>query len=91
MSALTELLRRRTRIGPRCRRRARRLLIAPLPWPLNEPAAFVLCWTPDGAERETTRDTGGTGQAIRIAVASGVPVVNMARPGWRERLEGLLR
>jgi hypothetical protein len=61
-----------------------------LGWPLDEPASFVLCWTPDGAEVETTRETGGTGQAIRVAVAHGVPVVNMALPGWRERLEGLL-
>lgn len=56
----------------------------------SDPAAWVLCWTPDGTERETTAKTGGTGQAIRIAVAHGVPVVNMAREGWRERLEALL-
>ncbi len=44
------------------------------------PAAFVLCWTPDGATTKTTAKTGGTGQAIRIAVAHGVPVWNLARP-----------
>lgn len=56
----------------------------------QSPSALVLCWTPDGAETTTTSKTGGTGQAIRIAVAHGVPVVNMARDGWEKRLEALL-
>lgn len=47
----------------------------------DEPSLFVLCWTPDGAERgdETSVLTGGTGQAIRVASAFGVPVLNLAR------------
>lgn len=47
---------------------------------LNDKAHFVLCWTPDGAdgiEIKTTHKTGGTGQAIRIACAYGVPVGNL--------------
>ncbi len=48
---------------------------------------FVLCWTPDGAETKTTRETGGTGQAIRIALAYSVPVINMFNHGWMDRLE----
>lgn len=47
---------------------------------LNEPASFVLCWTPDGAktESDTSHATGGTGQAIRVAHAYGVKVYNLA-------------
>jgi hypothetical protein len=43
------------------------------------PASLVLCWTSDGATRETTVGTGGTGQAIRTAALYGVPVYNLAR------------
>ena len=48
---------------------------------LQSPCAFVLCWTPDGAKasQETSRDTGGTGQAIRIASSRRIPVFNLAR------------
>jgi hypothetical protein len=35
---------------------------------LATPVEFVLCWTKDG------RASGGTGQAIRIAEAHGIPV-----------------
>jgi hypothetical protein len=47
---------------------------------LDDPSKFVLCWTPDGAEtaEETSRHTGGTGQAIRIACMHNVPVFNLA-------------
>lgn len=39
---------------------------------LNEPnSEFVICWTVDGS------DTGGTGQAIRIAQDKGIPVLNL--------------
>ena len=52
-----------------------------LGYELNSPSHFVLCWTPDGSTGEsTTRKTGGTGQAIRLAFALGIPVFNMARP-----------
>ena len=39
---------------------------------LRSPAAFFVCWTPGG---ETV---GGTGHAIRVASAYGIPVVNLA-------------
>lgn len=48
---------------------------------LDHPVKFVLCWTKDGADgvkRWTGPKTGGTGQAIRIAAANGIPVVNLA-------------
>jgi len=46
---------------------------------LDKPVKFVLCWTPDGAEtmEETSKETGGTGQAIRIAIDYGIPVNNL--------------
>lgn len=44
---------------------------------LDEPSEFVVCWTPDGTEKVTSRATGGTGQAIRIAVDHGIPVFNL--------------
>lgn len=56
---------------------------------LNEPSRFVLCWTPDGCEdgTRTTRATGGTGQALRIAATFGVPIYNLANPATRQRIE----
>lgn len=51
---------------------------------LDCPARFVVCWTPDGAETETTKETGGTGQAIRIANAYRIPVFNLANEGRME-------
>lgn len=39
---------------------------------LLKPAQTVLCWTPDGAV------VGGTGQSLRVALAHGVPVFNLA-------------
>ena len=58
---------------------------------LDDPSRFVLCWTPDGCESIATRTpkTGGTGQAIALASAMGIPVINMRRPDWRERLATL--
>jgi len=56
---------------------------------LDKPSRFVLCWTPDGAEygHETSRKTGGTGTAIRIADRFGIPVFNVARPETAERID----
>jgi hypothetical protein len=53
-------------------------------------SALIVCWTPDGATEETTSHTGGTGQAIRLAVAHSVPVYNLARPDHRATWEKLL-
>ena len=54
---------------------------------LNSPVDFVLCWTPDGAETSTSINTGGTGQAIRLANRHGIPVINMCNSDWYIRLE----
>lgn len=38
---------------------------------LNNPVKFVVCWTQDGL------DSGGVGQALRIARAYNIPVFNL--------------
>lgn len=40
----------------------------------TNPSSAVCCWTPEG------RGEGGTGQAIRIAKAAGIPVLDLGRP-----------
>jgi hypothetical protein len=54
---------------------------------LKTPVAFVLCWTPDGAETKTSSKTGGTGQAIRLANSLGIRVTNLQHPKNVERAE----
>ena len=54
---------------------------------LDEPVAFVMCWTRDGSLDGSSRSAGGTGQALRIAARVGVPVFNLARPEHRHRVE----
>lgn len=44
---------------------------------LTSNSEFIICYTPDGAEAKTTEDTGGTGQAIRIAYDYGIPIYNL--------------
>lgn len=44
---------------------------------LDVPARFEMAWTVDG------KATGGTGQAIRVAEASGIPVLNLHNPRIR--------
>lgn len=47
---------------------------------LNNPTDLVICWTRDGSiGNNTNRDTGGTGQALRIAYDKGVPIYNLKR------------
>lgn len=57
---------------------------------LASPASFVVCWTPDGATTEPTRETGGTGQALRIAAAHRIPVFNLALPEHHTRIQSFL-
>jgi hypothetical protein len=57
---------------------------------LSSPAAFVICWTPDGSVDGSSAAAGGTGQALRVAAHHDVPVVNLATgTGAREALERL--
>lgn len=47
---------------------------------MQTPVDHVVCWTPDGADGKkipTTFTTGGTGQAIRIAAAHDIMVINL--------------
>lgn len=60
---------------------------------LDSPREFLVCWTPDGAEttKETSKKTGGTGTAIRVANMFGVPVFNLKRDDAVIRLQAYLR
>lgn len=46
----------------------------------DEPTDLVICWTKDG------KDSGGTGTAIRMAMAHDIPVFNLNVPGAAEQL-----
>lgn len=48
---------------------------------LDDPVAFVVCWTPD-AQRG-----GGTGQALRLVEARGIHVMDLADPATRARAD----
>lgn len=63
-----------------------------LGYDLRTPVDFVVCWTPDGAEREAERSvaTGGTGQAIALASRLGIPVFNLYRSDALKRLGAFL-
>ena len=54
------------------------------------PSRFVVCWTPDGAQRasEVSSKTGGTGTAIKLASLCGIPVFNLQREGALQNLLG---
>lgn len=49
---------------------------------LKTPVAFVVCWTKDG------RDSGGTGQAIRIALGYNIRIYNLFYAESRVALGG---
>lgn len=50
----------------------------------NTPVEFVICWTADG------KDSGGTGQAIRIAQAFEIPVYNLYNKDEADSVKSLL-
>lgn len=56
---------------------------------LITPSKYLICWTPDGAlcHKDRSIKTGGTGTAISIASAYGVPVFNLARSDHWTRLK----
>lgn len=51
---------------------------------LKSPVEFVICWTKDG------KASGGTGQAIRIAEDSNIPVYNLNKEGDATKLFEIL-
>ncbi len=57
---------------------------------LTTPARFVVCWTPDGSLDGRGPRVGGTGQALRLAHHSRVPVYNLARPDHEARVRAKL-
>lgn len=61
-------------------------------WNLDDPSHFVVCWTPDGCEDESTRTrgTGGTATAIVLAARHGIPVFNLQRDCAMARLTSYL-
>lgn len=60
---------------------------------LDEPAALVVCWTPDGCETGATRtkETGGTGTAIAVASLFNVPVFNLKNADALARISNFLK
>lgn len=48
------------------------------------PVKFVVCWTAKGLV------AGGTGQALRIAEAAGIPIINFGQATSAQHLEALL-
>jgi hypothetical protein len=55
---------------------------------LREPSRFVVCWTPDGSLDGASRESGGTGMALRLAHATGgIEVFNLARPDHLQRIQ----
>lgn len=59
---------------------------------LRAPVSEVVCWTPDGSLGDkTTRETGGTGQALRLAFANKVPILNLKNDSHRRYVETLVK
>ena len=50
----------------------------------DQPVDFVLCWTADG------RDSGGTGQALRVARAYNIPIANLGGPDAPRDVDAVL-
>ena len=59
---------------------------------LDKVSQLVICWTPDGCSdgKKTTRDTGGTGQALRIAADYNIPIFNLENEDALDRLTNFL-
>lgn len=51
---------------------------------LDTPVSFVICWTKDGQE------SGGTGQAMRIALQHKIPVLNLFYPETQEMIRRMI-
>lgn len=81
-----------SRLSPAARRLHTRNANQVLGLDLRTPAAFVVCWTPDGCTSAATRTarTGGTATAILIAERYAVPVFNLQHPDTEHRLERMM-
>lgn len=80
------------RLGRGARRLQTRNVFQVLGHTLAVRSSFVVCWTPDGAERgvDTSISTGGTGQAIRIADANGIRVFNLKNMETQEAIQHIV-
>ncbi len=56
---------------------------------LRTPVSFALCWTAEGSTDGKCLFSDGTGQALRVAAARGIEVVNLSRPDHLQRLTRL--
>jgi len=53
-----------------------------------EPCDLIICWTHDGVEdgTQTTKNTGGTGQALRVSSGYVIPIFNLKNEESYNRL-----
>lgn len=58
-----------------------------LGYDLKSPSKFVICWTENGTITGQEKDSGGTGQAIRLAASYHIPVFNLQRKVHMQRVE----
>lgn len=56
----------------------------PIHGPIVQPVKFVICWTEEGKE------DGGTGQALRVAHALNIPIINFGSANNPAELEHLV-
>ena len=60
---------------------------------LDTPVDFVLFYAEDKGKTGKTgenRPEGGTGQAVEMARAKGIPTINMADANWRDQLKAVI-
>lgn len=62
-----------------------------LGYDLASPTEMVICWTPDGSLDGAGPNTGGTGQALRIAAKHDIEVINLQRASHYDRVLGGLK
>lgn len=60
---------------------------------LKTPSDFLICWSPDGAcrESEVTRITGSAGLSIKLATRMHIPVFNLQRQDNMASVKKLLK
>ena len=54
---------------------------------LDTPSTIVICYAEPSGDKGYVK--GGTATAVKIAIDRGIPVLNLAVPGWENKLMGL--